>query len=61
MVPNAHLASAPGKAFHPPILGTLDIHGGQVKIYRECVCLNTKHMKECIHIFTKIYAREYYL
>ena len=31
-VPNAPLASAPGKEFHPPILGTLEIHGGQVNI-----------------------------
>ena len=28
---NAPLASAPGKEFHPPILSTLDICGGQVK------------------------------
>ena len=33
--PNAHLASAPGKEIHPPILITLAIHGGQVKIERE--------------------------
>ena len=30
-VPNAPLASAPGKELHPPILGMLDIHGCQVK------------------------------
>ena len=31
MVPNAPLASAPGKQFHPPTLRMLEIHGGQVK------------------------------
>ena len=31
-VPNASLASALGKEYHPPILGTLWDHGGQVKI-----------------------------
>ena len=35
MVSNAPLASAPGKELHPPVLSTLVIHGGQVKIYRE--------------------------
>ena len=30
-VPNAPLASTPGKEFHPPILSTLVMHGGQVK------------------------------
>ena len=32
-VPNAPLASAPGKELHPPILRTLLVHGCQVKIY----------------------------
>ena len=31
--PNAHLASAPGKEIHPPILSMPVIHGGQVSIY----------------------------
>ena len=30
-VPNAPLASTPGEELHPPILGTQDICGGQVK------------------------------
>ena len=34
-VPNAPLASAPGKELHLPILSTLAIHGGQVKIDRD--------------------------
>ena len=34
-VPNAPLASAPGKELHPPILSMLAIHGGQVKRERE--------------------------
>ena len=33
MVPNVPLASDLGKESHPPILITLDMHGGQVKIY----------------------------
>ena len=33
MVPNAPLASAPGKQFHPPTLSMLDMHG--VKFKRE--------------------------
>ena len=42
-VSNAPLASAPGKELHPPILSTLEINGGQVKIDRErlyCVISN---------------------
>ena len=31
-MPNAPLASAPGKELHPPKLSTVAIHGGQVKI-----------------------------
>ena len=34
-VPNASLASDPGKELHPPILITLLINGGQVKRERE--------------------------
>ena len=34
-VPNAPLAFATGKEPQPPILRTLVIHGGQVKIERE--------------------------
>ena len=30
-VPNAPLASDPGKEYHPPILGMLGAHGCQVK------------------------------
>ena len=30
MVPNVPIASAPGKESHSQILGTLEIHGGQV-------------------------------
>ena len=37
MVTNAPLASVPGNEFHPLILITLVIHGGQVKRYRERV------------------------
>ena len=32
-VTNAPIASTPGKELHPPILSTLAIQGGQVKIY----------------------------
>ena len=38
-VPNAPLASAPGKKLHPSILSTLAIHVGQVKreiLYMVC-------------------------
>ena len=31
-MPNTPLASDPGKELHPPVLSTLAIHGGQVKI-----------------------------
>ena len=34
-VPNAPLASAPGKELHPSILITLAVHGSQVKIDRD--------------------------
>ena len=30
-VPNAPLSSAPGKEYHPLILGKIGAHGGQVK------------------------------
>ena len=30
---NAPIASTPSKELHPPILSTLEIQGGQVKIY----------------------------
>ena len=33
-VPNAPLASASSKQLHSPVLSTLAINGGQVKIYR---------------------------
>ena len=41
-VPNAPLASAPGKKFHPPILSTLAIHGGQVNKERVTVFICTE-------------------
>ena len=34
-VPNAPLASAPSKEFHHPIFILLEMHGGQVEIYRD--------------------------
>ena len=37
MVPNAPLASAPGKELHPPILITIALNGGQVKREREYI------------------------
>ena len=41
-VPNAPLASVPGKELHPPILSKLEIHGGQVKrkIYIYILCMS---------------------
>ena len=36
-VPNAPLASAPGKELRPPILNMLEIHGGQVNREREII------------------------
>ena len=36
-VPNALLSSAPGKELHPLTLSMIDMHGGQVKIYRQKV------------------------
>ena len=30
-VPNSPLSSVTGKQLHPPILRTIEIHGGQVK------------------------------
>ena len=34
-MPNAHLTSAPGKEFHPPMLSMLLMHGVQVKRERD--------------------------
>ena len=34
-MPNVPLASDPSKELHSPVLSTLAIHGGQVKIERE--------------------------
>ena len=35
MVPNAHLYSATGEEFHPPMFITLGMHGFQVKRDRD--------------------------
>ena len=43
-VHNASLASALGEELHPPILRTLAIHGGQVKIY---IYILTHSIKSC--------------
>ena len=48
-VPNAPLASAPGKEFHPPTLSMLEMHGGQVKREREDLTkIQTKHVDPTI-------------
>ena len=44
MVPTAPLSSTLGKELHPPILSTLAIHGGQVKIERDNVTYT--HLKQ---------------
>ena len=41
-VPNAPLASAPGKKIHPPTLRMLEMHGGQVKIDRSLISTCSK-------------------
>ena len=41
-VPNAPLASAPGKELHPPILSMLAMHGCQVKKDRDIgICIGS--------------------
>ena len=44
MVPNAPLASDMGKEVHPLTLSMLEMHVGQVKIYREKDMLNIEEV-----------------
>ena len=51
-VRNAPLAFATGKELHPPILGTLEIHGGQVK-RRERLHIRTFNNKNRLGLISK--------